>query len=227
MNRLSMLGAVAVMGMAGLANAATIGGTDSTVLINSNNNTLTLPQFDSSLGTLTNVYVKLTVQLNGAQVQLDNDDGNAQTGTGLVQNLVNSLNATVTLFPINGLGLQVNNQQNFNLGVTTGDPVGQFDQTLLADYALFAPGLINQVEDANINNAFWAPYTGLGTFTVTLNSTFSTSATFQGSNGFFEGNTPNGAFLGEVVYTYVIPEPASLGLLAVGGLALIRRRSAR
>ncbi len=61
-----------------------------------------------------------------------------------------------------------------------------------------------------------------------INSTsdFSDSAVLTGMQ-FFVDNTPTDALItGLSGTTYALPEPATLSLLALGGLAMIRRRRA-
>ena len=200
------------------------------MLVNDTNSTLTLSKFDTSLGTLTNVWVQVEVRLTNARVELDNDAATAQNGTGRVWNTANSLTSTVTLLKtdfdsINKGDLAINTTQVFALDATTGDDTDVFNATGLGDYADWQPGTLTAGDSGDIASAVWAAYQGTGNFTITVNSTFLTTATFLGSYGYFEGNTPTGALYGKVIYTYdAAPEPASLSLLALGGLALLRRR---
>ena len=216
----------------GTAQADTLTDNECVVLPNDTDVTIYLDQFDPSLGTLTNVYVNVRVQLDSARVQLDNDASVAQGGTALVLNVANSLTSSVSLVKtgladsINASDLTINEGQVFNLSATTGDTVGEFNVTNNTDYALWEPGFIIAGDSGNITSSAWAGYTGTGQFSITLNSTYLTSATFEGSNGFFEGNTPCGGFAADVCYTYTtVPEPGTLALLAgLFGLLVIARK---
>jgi hypothetical protein len=210
---------------------------DDTQTLPSNvNTTLTLGKFDTSLGTLTNVWVQLEVRLNDARVQLDNDAALAQTGTGQVLNVASPISSTVTLLKFDGVNfdsinagdLGINVTQLFNLSATTGDAVG-FTATNLGDYADWQPGTLTAGDSGNIFNGVWGGYQGTGNFTITVNSAYLAGATFNGNDGYFQGNTTNGTLYGKVVYTYAaVPEPSTLVLLALGtvGLAVFARRRA-
>jgi len=192
--------------------------------------TLHLSKFNGSLSDLTNIYVELELTLDGVKVELDNDATQAQEGTALVLNAVNSMSSTVALLKadsdtIDGVDLGLNVSQIFNLEATSGDTVGQFDATGAGDYAIWQPGAMNSGDSGNIHNAMWGDYVGSGDFTITVNTTYLTSATFEGNDGFFQGNTPSGEIYGKVVYTYV-PEPATLGPLALLGFYGLRKRRA-
>jgi len=219
-------GAVLLM-TAGAAQANVLSYTNSVALPNDTNTALSLSRFDSSLGTLTGVNIQLTTTISGATVSMDNDSSLAQNGTARVQNLVNSLSSTVGLLrtdfsSISGTDLQLNQSQVFNLAATTGDTVGQFDATMLGDYGTWAPGDLTATGSGDIASAVWGGYTGAGNFAITLNATYTTSATFDGSDGYFQGNTPNGTFDGIVSYTYAaIPEPASIAMIGLAGAAAI------
>lgn len=223
-------GALFLMGI-GIAQADTLSFTNSVAMPNDVNSTVSLGKFDSSLGTLTGVSIKLTTTVSGAQVSMDNDSNQAQTGTARVQNLVNSLVSGVTLLKTNFLSiessaLQLNASQIFNLDATSDDTVGQFNATGLGDYGIWSPGSLSAVGSGDINSLVWAGYTGTGTFDITINSTYTTSATFDGNDGYFQGNTPNGAFEGIVTYSYeAIPEPASIAMIgAIAGACIFVRR---
>ncbi|HOF17933.1 MAG TPA: choice-of-anchor E domain-containing protein [Phycisphaerae bacterium] len=205
---------------------------DTQVAANELDTVLHLSKFDTSLGTLTGVWVQIELRLKNAEIEMDNDASQAQNGTGWVVNTASSLTSGVSLVKtdydsIDKGDLAINQSQVFLLSATSGDPTGQFDATGAGDYAAWQPGVLTSGDSGNILESAWDDYKGTGVFTITVNTTYLTSATFAGSNGFFQGNTPDGELYGKVIYTYVVPEPATLSLLALGGIALLLRRRRR
>ena len=212
--------------------ADTVGYTNSVVMNNDVNAVINLSKFDTSLGTLTGVYVSYLTAISGATVQMDNDSVLAQNGTARVLNQVNSFGSTAALVDnsfqpiLQGTDMAINESQLFILTATSGDTVGQFDVTGTGDYDSWTPGTLQGIGDGNVGSVGFASYIGDGTFSTTINSTYTTSATFDGSDGYFQGNTPSGTFTGEVIYTYTpIPEPATASMIALAGCLgfLIRR----
>ena len=195
--------------------------------------TLYLSKFDTAMGTLTGVWVQVELRLSNSSVELDNDAAGAQNGTAYVINTASSLTSSVSLVKvgfsdtINNGDLTLNATHVFNLAGTTGDPIG-FTATLLGDYAHWQPSTLTSGDSGNIDGAVWSGYEGTGDFTITVNTTYLTSATFVGNDGYFQGNTPNGELYGKVVYTYdPVPEPATISLLCVGALAFLKRKNSK
>jgi hypothetical protein len=219
-----------VFGLAGVAGAAVSGPfTDSQALPNETNVTLTLPKFSVADATLTGVELELRIELTGVKVEMDNDAAAPQKGTALVQNNATSLVSTVNLGSLTKTSLGIYETQVFNLAGTTGDATDQFDRTAANDYGIWEPGTITGGGTTSINATYFAQYQGTGTFTVTTNATYLTSAYFEGSLGRFEGSTPTGMLVGLVTYTFTpIPEPVFMGAmgLAIFGLGTRRTRKA-
>jgi len=231
--------------------AATLNGDDATFfryfntvnMPNDTNVTISLPQLDTSILTPAKLaafndgffQVRVTVStiISGANVQMDNDSEDAQTGTARVQNLVNSFTSPLLIDQANNIfiqasTLQLNESQNFLLGPTSGDTIGEFNVTNQGDFASWSPGVLTASGSGILNTGFTTPFIGSGNVSFAINSTYTTSATFSGELGFFQGNTPTGQFFAEVEYI-VIPEPGTIALFAIalgsaGGMAFLRRR---
>lgn len=219
---------------------------DSVTLDNSTDTTINILKFDTANdiseggspttvgATLTNVEITVKAIVSGASVQMDNDNGAANTATASVTNLVNTFVVTnVFSDPLDGIDLQVNSQEVFELSATGIDPVG-YTETLGPDWATFDPGSQEGVTTGSYAGAT-AIALGYSTTTLneaiafTLNSSYSTTATFSGANGFFQGNTPTGQYEVEVIYTYSpVPEPSTyaalFGAAALAFVGLRRRR---
>ena len=210
--------------------------------------TINLPQFDNTTdmdpagglwndttgATLTSVTVTVKAIIADANVQMDNDAAVSQNGTARVQNLVNSYSGPSTLNgsfgqTIEAADMQLNESQVFNLGATSGDTVGQFDVTAFSDYASWSPGTLEAGDSGVVNSIAHSVYQGNGNLSFSINSTYTTSASFSGETGFFQGNTPSGSFFAEVTYEYAaVPEPSAYGLLiglsALSWIVIRRRR---
>ena len=80
--------------------------------------------------------------------------------------------------------------------------------------------------DSDSNTLFsgFGLYIGTGTFSTTISSVVETYLSTTG--GYGPINPLPGSFDGtvEVIYDYTVPEPATMSLLALGGLAVLRRR---
>ncbi len=233
-------------------NAATVTFSDVVSMPNDTDVSIFITQFDtttdidsaegaanSTVGaTLTKVTVTVKSIISGANVQMDNDSESAQSGTARVQNLVNSYSGPNTLNASFGQSIesgdmQLNQSQIFNLGATSGDSVGTFDVTGESDYAAWSPGVLEAGDSGVVDSAVYSSvYEGTGDLEFAINSTYTTSASFSGENGFFQGNTPTGQFFVEVIYEYdaasPVPEPSAyaalLGLVTLGYVCVRRRK---
>ena len=117
----------------------------------------------------------------------------------------------------------------FPLGDQSDDGVGRVGFEFGAVGACQPHHMTSVFNGGDLSSLVFAQYQGSGSFNATIHSIFSTTATFNGTDGYFQGNTPNGAFAGTVTYTYSpIPEPATASMMALVAAIgfLIRRRFA-
>jgi hypothetical protein len=216
MNRIAMFGAAAVVGMAGLANAAQISFSDTFNMdLSPGADTATVSQFNPALGTLNYILIELDATV-GAGITGEND-------SAIAGNMGVSLTGLVNLTGPSAASATAGIAQNAGpVAVTATDGVPDSG----ADFNDF--GLISGSDtDSSILVVGFVPYTGLGNVVFNL----------DGSGGFAINGVTNSTLKitdfaadGTVKITYdydAIPEPASLGLFAIGGLMMIRRRRDR
>ena len=209
--------------LAGLIQAATTTQTQGTGQITPGSDTattLTFNKFNTALGTLTEVSLTYTIATWGGSYSVANTTlplpgtevtGNAYLGaSGYIvgsrvpdaisgNQIVASTSGAFDL-PVNGNGYDL-----------TGIP---------ADYS----HRISNSGGADADSGDFGLYTGAGTYTVTFHSGQYAANTSSGAVS-YSGTAANSEGTLSIVYTYTpVPEPASLGLFAVGGLALFLRR---
>lgn len=187
---------------------------------------VTLPQFDSSLGTLTGI----SMSLYGNVTSFGNIANNS-TGDATISQYVATVSFRIyTPFPLPGDEPPVDAITPFLL---KADP-------LLIDVTpqtLAAGGVITFGDPINVNNSAaasaaitgsFAPYIGVGTLTFPLGALTQTSTSITGGNLLLT-QTTTGRALATITYTFddvAIPEPASMALLGIGLFAagIARRR---
>jgi len=190
---------------------------------------LTFDQFDDLGGTrtLVSIGVQVDLSVNGGQLILDNDGEQAASGSfefgakgDISSTDVSLLNASFQ--PVTA-ELEAIHGGTFNLDPNTGDGPNDFDPSA-PDGMSYSGGVEADADAGSIASALFSQYIGTGTFDVTADVT--QWQDFGGVSGVEWAVTPVSAS-GSVMITYTyteIPEPASLSLLALGGLLLLRRR---
>jgi hypothetical protein len=221
--------AFAVLASVSLASAATITQTETFSGIPNFSNDLTFDEFDDLGGTLILNWVRVQLNLNisGGEFTLDNDgvgpaSGNYEFGAnGAITStdvalLDSAFQPVVATVPTLSQGV-------FSLAGDDGDGLGVYDGTA-PDGVVVSGGSYSNSDLGFIASSLLSQYMGNGTFDITADLTQWTD--FGGVSGIEWAVTPVSADGSVVVtYDYSVPEPATMSLLAVGGVAaLIRRR---
>ena len=210
---------------AGLTFAATITQTQTFSGIPNMNGSLTFNQFDSSLGTLTSIQVRLSLQTSGGRLILDNDSASSASGTfefganGSIGSTDVSLMDT-SLQPITDL-TEAFYSQAFSLDANVDDVSGDYDPAS-PDGLQYDGGIVSDTASGLVDSTVWGGYTGTGTYNINYNIT--QWLDYGGISGIECAITPVSAS-GDVtvIYTY-IPEPATMLLLAIGAVAILRKK---
>ena len=209
------------------ASAATITQTETYSGTPNLSRTFTFDEFDDLGGTLTLLSIQVLVELNidGGQLVLDNDGDDPASGTYEfgAKSDISSTDVSLldgALQPVTA-ELSALTSGGFSLAAQTGDGANDFDSSP-PDGTLINGGPLTDNDDGFISATLFAQYIGTGTYEIDLDAT--QWSDFGGVSGIEWAVTPVTAD-GEVtvIYNY-IPEPASMGLLSLGGLALLRRR---
>ncbi len=218
--------------LTGFSSAATIVQTQNYAFVPTGSVPLTFNKFDTTLGTLTSVTVRVDMTKQRGQLEVDNDS--ASSGTiSLTHQVIGALSSSVSLVKTGG-GSSVGQSGSFTasntfsatVGVSSGDNILTFDATLLSDYVKFQPGTSTASDAGVIDPSFISQYAfaGFQTFNITMGATQAVNAT--GLSALQQAFT-NSDIDGKVAVTYnysAVPEPASALLGGIGCLALLRRR---
>lgn len=179
-----------------------------------------LPKFDTSLGPLTKVTLELDANTDSGSIGWDNEAA-ITTDVTLGIGAKVTASAPLSLIVVTAIPLQ--------LGSATGiaaDNDGTAD--FIGTDSFTVTGGMGTDSDADFTTSSLATFeaTFVGeTFDTTIDSVVENYLSTSGGYGPF--NPVPGMTDGTITVTYeYIPEPATLGLLSLGALALLRRRRA-
>lgn len=195
---------------------------------------LTFDKFDDLGGLLTlqSVYVEVSLDANGGALRCDNDavtsaSGAIEFGAQVAVSSTTVSLVDMTLNPIFQPGdVKATGSTTLNLTADDGDteqPGGTDDfSSQGTDYGDYTGGLASGGDSGYVTSGAFAQYTGTGTYTIQLDAS---QVANYGSLGGVQAQIDPLTASGEVtvIYTY-FPEPATVGLLALGSLVLTRRR---
>jgi hypothetical protein len=214
-----------------LGYSATISYNVSTALPSGAPSNVSLTHFDTTLGTLTGITVTLGVNITDTHVQFDNDADTVQTGTAGLRNIVDSFTSSAGGLSSAAVAtdLGINQTASLTLGANYNDLAGVANfQVGEQDYASWDPALISASSTTVIAASNFADWSAAD-IGLSLRTSYFTSASISGNNGYGLINTPNGVFAANVTYTYTaIPEPSTYALiLGVCTLGLVGWRRFR
>jgi hypothetical protein len=183
-------------------------------------------KFDTSLGTLTAIEIVLNLVITGGSLSADNDGAQEAVITVVLGATAGISSTDVAL--INNLFQPVINDAScsqsdtFYLDPDDGDGAGY--QPGGGDWDTLIGGMIMDSQSGFIAAAVFGDYEGIGSYFINVDIT---QLLDFGGDGGVEGAFSPLASAGsmEVRYTYTpIPEPATMTLLGLGSLMLLRRR---
>lgn len=196
--------------MAGAVQAATVTYTTTTPIPAATtdwSSSLAFQQFNPSLGTLSSVTLKFTGVMNTVVTATNNSQSDS-SGTAKTE-------------------IQITVQDNGgNLLAPTIDLFSPLLSYVLAPGQSTTSGqLIKTGNSSSLYSSadILAEFTGPGSIILPASTFSQTSLTNTGGNT-YASQTSTASLTGQVIYEYAVPEPATLSLLALGGLALRRRR---
>ncbi len=222
--------AVALLVTAGLASAATIPQTLYFSGIPNMNGFLTFNKFNPALGSLQSIQVGLSLQTSGGEIILDNDSASVASGNfefGAKGNITSSDVSLIDagFLPIPGQAGAYHSAA-FSLTVNAGDGTGDYDPTP-TDGMKYTGGIETDSKTGFVNSLVFGGYTGTGTYDIDYSVTqWLDYGSVSGIEVAFSPVSANGCVT--VVYTYdPIPEPATIALLTIGALGLLKRKSSK
>jgi hypothetical protein len=191
---------------------------------------LTFDQFDESVGTLTSIQVILYLQTSGGRLTLDNDSEESASGTfefgasgsitsedvGLTNSSLIAIPGTVSAY----------HSQAFSLSGNVGDGDDDYDPTA-PDGLQYDGGIVTNSKSGFVGESAWDAYKGTGTYNIDYSIT--QWLNYGGFGGIeYAVNPVSASGYVEVIYAYdPIPEPATITLLAIGALALLKRKNSK
>ena len=191
--------------------------------------TLTFAEFDDQGGLLQLTSIEVIHELNvdGGQIIIDNDGEDPANGLYMFGAMGSIASTDVALIdvlsqPVTAQLSAVYSDPAVSLAANVGDVAGDFDPSG-PDGMQYNGVAQNDQDNGLIDPAVWGQYIGIGTYNIDASAL--TAAYFMGVGGVEVAYTPVDA-RGEVtvIYNY-IPEPATMCMLAIGGVALLRRRN--
>lgn len=187
--------------------------------------TLTFNQFNGLIADLISIEVSMELNVDGGLLIMDNDSPNnahvdAHIGAdGAIMSVdVALLDCAFQPVVANVMAETI---QSFDLAPNIGDGANDFDPSP-PDGAQLNGGAATDSDNGFVCNTFWGGYVGPGTFDIDANiDQFFDYGAVSGVEIGYTPVTADGTVT--VVYNFV-PEPATIGLLVIGGLAMLRRR---
>ncbi|QQE12989.1 PEP-CTERM sorting domain-containing protein [Planctomycetota bacterium] len=203
---------VAALALTGMASAAQITDVASFGFpLSPGTETVQLDQFDDSLGTLNWIKIEITGKVQ-SNVTVENDSVLAAPDAAL--EITSNFSAAAP--SSTNVVVAMNDSLSASLDPTDGTKGSGSD---FHDY-----GLID-IEDTNSSVIVmnFAPFVGTGEFDVDVigSAGFVVSGTTDSS---LKVSNLNGMGEVKVTYDYVVPEPASMALIGLGGMLMIGRR---